>query len=244
MKLSGNTILITGATSGIGLAFAEEFYSLGNKVIICGRRADRLHEIKTKYPDMSIKQCDVSNENERKDLIKWAIAEHPKLNVIINNAGVQTGQPINEALDLNKLRYEMEVNFNAPIHIASLAMAHLRSREQAAIINITSGLAFVPLAFMPIYCATKAALHSVTLSLRHQLKNTSIKVFEVAPPSVDTELGHERRINKNESHGGIPVKVFLAEAMEGLANDTLETIVGHAKSLRAKREDAFEFMNK
>ena len=104
-------------------------------------------------------------------------------------------------------------------------------------------MAFVPIAFMPVYCATKAAIHSLTLSLRHQLRNTSLKVFEIIPPSVDTELGHERREDKTETHGGIPVSEFLAEAMEAIRSDTLEAAVGQAKGLRAKREELFEAMN-
>jgi len=116
-------------------------------------------------------------------------------------------------------------------------------RRVSSIINISSGLAFVPIAFMPVYCATKAAIHSLTLSLRHQLRNTSLKVFEIIPPSVDTELGHERREDKTETHGGIPVSEFLAEAMEAIRSDTLEAAVGQAKGLRAKREELFEAMN-
>ena len=99
------------------------------------------------------------------------------------------------------------------------------------------------MAFMPIYCATKAAIHSLTLSLRHQLKDTSVKVIEIAPPSVDTELGHDRRTDKTQTHGGIPTHQFLTEAIEGLKNDTLEIAVGQAKGLRAKREELFNNMN-
>ena len=96
---------------------------------------------------------------------------------------------------------------------------------------------------MPVYCATKAAIHSLTMSLRHQLKNTSVKVFEIIPPSTDTELGHQRRTDKTQSHGGMPLHEFLAEAMDALKNDVLEAPIGQSKGLRAKREEMFHLMN-
>ncbi|MGN6569264.1 MAG: SDR family NAD(P)-dependent oxidoreductase, partial [Flavipsychrobacter sp.] len=108
---------------------------------------------------------------------------------------------------------------------------------------ISSGLAFVPLAFMPVYCDTKAAIHSITISLRHQLRDTSVKVFEIAPPSTDTELGHDRRPDKTQTHGGMPISEFITEAMEAIENDTLEAPIAHSKVLHAKREEMFEQMN-
>ena len=243
MKLSNNTILITGGATGIGRGFTEEFIKLGNTVIICGRRADRLQEVKDKYPAVITKVCDVANEVERKELTEWIFKNHPDLNVLINNAGVQLNTDLSKLENLDRMRMEIETNLIAPVQLASLFTNHLISKKDAVIINITSGLAFVPLAFMPVYCATKAALHSITLSLRHQLKNTSVKVFEIAPPAVDTELGHDRREDKAQSHGGIPVNEFLAEAMDGLKNDVFETAVGMAKGLRSKREEAFDMMN-
>ncbi len=243
MKISGNTILITGATSGIGLAFAERFFREKNKVIICGRRKERLKEIEMKFPGIITKVCDVKLESEREALFHWAVKHHPEINVLINNAGIQYAvdlQNVNSA----KVAEEMETNFVAPVHLASLFSKHFISKEESAIINISSGLAFVPIAFMPIYCATKAALHSVTLSLRYQLKNTAVKVFEIAPPMVDTELGHDRREDKTETHGGIHVDEFIKEAMEAIKNDLLEAPIGQAKGLRAKREELFEIMNR
>jgi uncharacterized oxidoreductase len=243
MKLHENTILITGGTSGIGLAFAEEFLKENNKVIICGRRKDRLDGIKAKHPSIITKVCDVGNEKDRIDLVNWIVAEHPQTNVLMNNAGVQYGNTFLNPLDIAKVREEMEINFIAPFHLASLFAAHLSKQKNASIINISSGLAFTPIAFMPGYCASKAALHSLTLSIRHQLKNSEIKVIEIAPPMVDTELGHDRRTDKTQSHGGIPVSEFISEAMEGLKNDVLEIAVGHAKGLRSKREEMFEMLN-
>jgi uncharacterized oxidoreductase len=243
MQLTGNTILITGGTSGIGLAFAEAFLRLGNKVIICGRREDRLYSIKEKYPDIATRLCDVASADEREDLFRWVLSTHADLNVLINNAGVQYTTDLTKRVDLKKVSNEIETNLVAPVHLSSLFSEYLSQKQNAAIINISSGLAFVPLAFMAVYCATKAAVHSFTLSLRHQLRNTNIKVFEIAPPAVDTELGSDRREDKTQSHGGIPVDEFIAEAMEALKNDVFEAPIAQAKNSHAKREAVFEMMN-
>lgn len=243
MNTTGNTILITGGTSGIGRAFAEQFIREGNTVIICGRRTERLAQMKEQYPNIIAKRCDINNSEQREELCNWAIKNYPDLNVLINNAGVQLAADVTSPVNLDNVRREVETNLIAPIHIASLMAPHLKTKKDAAIINISSGLAFAPLAFMPVYCATKAAIHSYTMSLRHQLKGTSVKVFEIAPPSTDTELGHERRTDKSQSHGGLPVSQFIAEAKEAIKNDTLEAAIADAKGLRAKREELFEVMN-
>jgi uncharacterized oxidoreductase len=244
MKTTGNTILITGGSSGIGLGFAQEFLRLGNKVIICARNEDKLNKVKSQNSEIIVRKCDVSIEKEREDLFSWININHPETNVLINNAGVQLGTDIAQPLDMKRVNAEIDTNIIAPLHLNSLFIPLLKRKNEAAIINITSGLAFAPIAFMGIYCATKAAMHSLTMSLRHQLRKTSIKVFEIAPPSVDTELGHDRRTDKTQSHGGISVAEFLKEAMEGISGDVYETCVGQAKALRTKREDAFGFMNK
>jgi uncharacterized oxidoreductase len=243
MNLTKNTILITGGTAGIGLAFAEEFYKLGNTVIICGRRKDRLEKLVEKFPGMIAKYCDVTKEEDRKELAEWAIACYKDLNILINNAGVQLAFDVRKPEESGKIYAEIETNFTAPIHLSSLFVNHLKDKDNAAIMNITSGLAFVPLSFMPVYCATKAGLHSFTLSLRHQLRDTKIKVFEIAPPAVDTELGHQNRADKTQTHGGIHVDEFVKEATEGIKNDILETTVGNAKNLRALNEKLFDQMN-
>lgn len=244
MKISGNTILITGGSSGIGLAFAEEFLKEKNTVIICARREDRLKLIKEKHPEIIIRCCDVNNATDRKALYEWVIQNYPDINVLINNAGIQLPTDMTTEVNLEAVRQQLEINVVAPIHLSSLFATHLSSKQDPVVINISSGLAFVPIAFMPVYCASKAAIHSITLSLRHQLKNTPVQVFEIVPPSVDTELGHQRREDKSQSHGGIPVSEFLSEAMEGLKNNVLETAVGMSNGLRAKREEAFPMLNK
>jgi uncharacterized oxidoreductase len=243
MQLSGNTILITGGTSGLGWAFAAEFAREGNTVIVCGRRTKRLAEIKAKHPGIITYPCDISKDADREALFTWATTHYPQLNILMNNAGMQLAADLTKPVNTDLVRKELETNFVAPVHLASLFAHHLQQQERPAIINITSGLAFVPIAFMPVYCASKAALHSLTLSLRHQLKDTGVKVYEIAPPSVDTELGHERRADKTQSHGGIPVGEFLAEAMEALRNDLMEAPIGQSKGLRAKGDELFDAIN-
>ncbi|HUX61607.1 MAG TPA: SDR family NAD(P)-dependent oxidoreductase [Ignavibacteriaceae bacterium] len=243
MRLSGNTVIITGGTSGIGLVFAEKYLELGSKVVICGRREDRLNDIKKKHPGITTKRCDVNDSAERASLATWVIENYPEVNVLINNAGIQLLADLTHQINLDKVHNEVETNLIAPIHLSSLLVQHLIQKKESAIINISSGLAFVPLSFMPVYCATKAALHSVTLSLRHQLKDTNVKVFEIAPPSVDTELGHERREDKTQTHGGIHVDEFISEAMKAIENDVYESAVGMSENMRQKRESLFSSMN-
>jgi uncharacterized oxidoreductase len=243
MKITGNTILITGGTSGIGLAFAEELLKQGNKIIITGRREDRLKAIKIRLPEIITKISDIADATQRFELAKWTNANHPDTNILINNAGIQLNTDLTSAIDLTKAQSEIDTNFIGPIHLASLFIPLLQDKPNSAIINITSGLAYVPVAHIAVYCATKAAMHSLTLSLRYQLKQTGIKVFEIAPPEVDTELGHERREDKNQSHGGIPVGEFIAAAIEAIINDDYEAPIGSSVGLRAKREDIFEQLN-
>jgi uncharacterized oxidoreductase len=244
MKTTGNTILITGGTAGIGLAFAEEFLKEGNKVIICGRREERLNALKEEHPGLITITCDIAEAKQREDLCETVLKNYPETNILINNAGVQLVADLTQPVNLEKVRGEIETNLIAPIHIGSLFVKHLASKSNSALINISSGLAFAPLSFMPIYCATKAAMHSLTMSWRHQLKNTPVKVFEIIPSSTDTELGHERRTDKAQTHGGMPVSEFIAEAMEAIKNDVLEAPIGQqTKGLRAKREEMFSLMN-
>lgn len=243
MELSGNTILITGATSGIGWAFAEAFLSLGNRVIVCGRRQERLEQLQERYPDLIATVCDLQDEDQRAGLVEWLVQEYPDLNMVINNAGIQLLTDLTQPVSLERVRGELETNFVAPLHLASLLAPHFATKENAAIVNISSGLAFVPLAEVAVYSATKAAVHSLTQSLRHQLRNTGIRVFEVAPPAVDTELGPETWEEGAASHGGIPIEEFLEEALESLRNDEFEAPVGMARWLRNNRDAGFKELN-
>ncbi len=243
MQTKGNTILITGGSSGIGWAFAEELYKRGNTVIICGRRADKLAAIQNQYPGLTTYTCDVANAQQRIALAGTILKEHPAINILMNNAGVQYAFDFKNEVDMTKVENEIATNITAYMHFCSLFTKHLATQQNAAIMNISSGLAFAPLAFMPVYCATKAAIHSFTMSLRHQLKDVGVKVFEIIPPSTDTQLGHERWSGHAQSHGGLPVHEFLIEAMLAIENDLLEAPIADAKGLRAKGEAMFPIMN-
>jgi len=246
MKISGNTVLITGGATGIGLAIAEKLIPLGNEIIICGRREDKLKEAKRRFPQIHILKCDVTKESEQRELFEWTEKNFPELNILINNAGVmrmidlKTGQ-----IDKND---EIDTNLKAPINIARLFTPHLMKQKEAAIVNVSSGLAFAPLAITPIYCATKAGLHSFTLSLRHQLANTSVKVFEIIPPRVDTELGMgDRGGRETMEDKGINVSQMAGAVIRGIENNIYEISVGMSDGLKsASREqlnEAFKRMN-
>lgn len=190
MKLTGNTILITGGTSGIGLAFAERFYKRGNEIIVVGRREEKLREVQEKFPNIQTKVCDVSKEEDRINLFEWAAQQFPNLNVLVNNAGIQQRVDLlNATKDWEYYRNEISINVDGPIHLTMLFTPHLRKQKQASIINVTSGLAVMPGVWVPVYSATKAAMHSFTTTLRHQLAETSIEVVEILPPAVNTDLG-------------------------------------------------------
>ena len=234
MKTTGNTILITGGATGIGLALAEVFLKAGNEVIICGRRKQRLLEAQSLLPEVQIKTCDVTDAAERQALFEWTVANFPRLNILINNAGIQ--RPLdftNGAADgPHASADEIETNLQAPIQLAALFIPQLRTQAASAIVNITSVLGFIPLATVPVYCATKAALHTFSWALRHQLRGTPIKVFEVAPPVVDTELQAAVRSQKGSTTQGISPQAVAEATLQAVAHDRYETAVGAARFLR------------
>ncbi len=236
-------MLITGGTSGLGLGFAKAFTAAGNTVIICGRRQERLDEIQARNPAIITRVCDVADPAQREALFAWVAGEHPNVNVLINNAGVQNPTDLTKPVDLERVRLETETNFIAPVHLTSLFAQHLAAKPQAAIINISSGLGFAPLALTSVYCATKAAVHSLTLSLRYQLRNTSVEVIEIIPPAVATELGSQDGGPKAVP-GAMSVDAFITEAMDGLKANELEIAVGQAAYLRADPAQAFGMMNR
>lgn len=243
MNLTGNTIAITGGTSGIGLGMAERFLALGNKVIICGRRSDRLVELVRKHPGLATKVCDVADERHRLDFYRWLTANHPDMNVLVNNAGVQFAGTVGSGLDFTRVRQEMETNAFAVIHLSDLLAPFIQGKPGATIINVSSGLGFAPVAHMSVYCATKAFVHSLTMSMRHSLKAKGIEVIEVIPPGVDSELGKERRADPDQTHGGMPVPEFIDGLFKGLERKDAEIAVGMAVELREKGEEMFETMN-
>lgn len=248
MKTNGNIILITGGATGIGFALAEAFVKADNKVIICGRRRARLEEAREKLPGLEIRQCDVSKKEEHESLFKWIKASFKDLNILINNAGIQRMIDIKKGpAALLSGGDEVQTNLVAPIHLSAYFAPFLMKKKEAAIINVSSGLGFVPIAFMPVYCATKAAVHIFSVSLRHQLKDTPVKVFEIVPPAVDTELGKSGEADGEQDYRGIPPAELAAAVMKALKKDEYEIAVGEAKGLveNSKKDfaRAFEELN-
>ncbi|HYJ91319.1 MAG TPA: SDR family oxidoreductase [Pyrinomonadaceae bacterium] len=243
MNLSGNTVLVTGGASGIGLAFAKRFLERGNDVIICGRREDWLAKVKLDFPQIYTRVCDVSDPTAREELARWATAEFPAVNMLVNNAGIQRRVDLTKDEDWEMTRSEIAINLEAPIHLTRLFYKYFEQKDQAAFMNVTSGLSFMPLANVPVYCATKAALHSFTLSLRWQLRATEIKVIEIIPPAVDTDLQapglHTFGVNVDEfadhvfrelERGSIEIAYGTAQMASQASRETLDAIYQNMNS--------------
>ena len=224
-------ILITGATSGIGEERARRFHSEGKKIIIDGRSEERLKDIISKCPGMSYVLLDMRNQLDIENVSQFLMTQHGDLDTLINNAGIQkkisfeTSKPLSQEL----LSEEIQTNFLGCVLLTSALLPLLKRQERAQIVNISSGLALVPLASAPLYCASKAALHSFTMSLRHQLRHTNIQVTELLPPLVQTNL--HRGQNTPLPHA-MPLAEFIESAMKELKKGEDEILIGPVKSLR------------
>jgi len=227
MKLTGNTVFITGGGSGIGRGLAAEFHKRGNTVIIAGRRKERLEETVKEFPGMHYVVLDAESPENIKSVAKQLIKDFPKLNVLINNAGIMEFDDLSTEVDEKMLTSTITTNLLGPIRVTSAFVEHLKKQETAYILNMSSVLAFMPLVVTGVYSATKAAVHSYSLSLRYKLKHSSVKVLEVIPPWVQTDL-----LNSNEEPRAMPPKPFIAETMEALATDAHEILVEIARPLR------------
>ena len=237
MKLTNNKILITGGATGIGLGLTERFLREGNTVIICGRRADVLDEVAQKYPSVITKVCDLAAEEDRIALYNWVAEIHSDLNVLVNNAGVQNWMNIADDDFYQRAKDEMTTNALAPIHLSAM-FAKLPSLN--TIINVTSGLAFVPLSKVPVYCATKAFMRSFTLSLRHTLKDTNIEVIEMIPPALNTDLG-----GKGIHDGAPPVSDFVESVFRQMKEGKAELTFGMSEGrAQANNETIAEYFNR
>ncbi len=240
MQEASNTVLVTGGASGIGLALAERFLRAGSAVIICGRRHDRLRAAQEKHPQLAIRVCDVALESDRLALCQWVVKEFPALNVLVNNAGIQRRLALTSPEAWGPTHQEIAINFEAPVHLCTLLVPHLLKQPRPAIVNVTSGLAFVPMARAPIYCATKAALRSFTLSLRQQLLHTPIRVIEVIPPAVNTDLG-----GPGLHPYGVPLDEFADAAFAKMQSGELEVAYGFSQEAsRASREQLDALFNR
>jgi len=242
MQLQGHTVLVTGGATGIGFGIAEMFAQAGSNVIISGRRQVALDAAKQRQPRLVTLSCDLSRSEERERLATWLSQRYPALDVLVNNAGVQQRMDIHDADFWARTRAELAINLEAPIHLSHLIIPLLARNKGSHIINVSSGLAFVPMARAPVYCATKAAIHSFTQSLRWQVKKDGIEVTEIIPPAVATDLGgvglHAR---------DTPVAEFIAAVSEQLVAGKLEITHGFSeKTSRGTRQETdaiFQRMN-
>ena len=227
MKLTGNTILITGGGSGIGRGLAEALHKLGNQVIISGRRKGHLDETTKANPGMKSVELDVENPASIKAVAARLIGEYPKLNVLINNAGVMHIDDVSVAVDEKLLLTTITTNLMGPIRMTGAFIEHLKKQDRAVVMNVSSVLGFVPMTMAAVYSTTKAAMHSYSLSLRYKLKGTSVKVLEIAPPWVATDL-----LDSKDSPNAMPLEEFIAETIKVLGTDEQEVLVERAKALR------------
>ncbi len=239
MNLKNNKILITGGASGIGKGLTERFLQDENTIIVCGRREEVLEELKQKNPSVITKVCDLAVESNRIELFEWVKENHPDLNVLVNNAGIQNWMNIEDSDFYLKAKIEMAVNIEAPMHLTSL---FIKLKSLSTIINVTSGLSFCPLSKVAVYSATKAFFHSFTLSMQHVLKDKNIEVIELIPPAINTDLG-----GKGIHDDAPPVHELIESVFSQLADGKKTLTFGMSNKLsNANAEEIkliFERMN-
>jgi uncharacterized oxidoreductase len=220
MELSKRTVLVTGGTSGIGLGIAEAFRLSKSTVIVCGRNNEKLSAVKEKYPDITTLSCDVGDNLQRKELAAEVLRRFPNLDTLVNNAGIQRYIDLKKGYDeLKSGEDEIAINFVSTVELTALFIGNLMKKPSGAIINVSSGLGFMPMLNTPIYSATKAAIHTHSLVLRQQLKDTSVKVIEIVPPMVDTDLNKKGRETAHVKYRGASLSEYLPVAIRGLEND-------------------------
>jgi uncharacterized oxidoreductase len=235
MKTTGNTILITGGGSGIGRGLAEAFLALGNQVVIAGRRKRALEEATAANPGMKTIQLDIQDVSSIRQTAERLAAEYPQLNVLINSAGIMRREKLGAGqTDLADSEAIIATNLLGPIRLTAALLPLLQRQPNSTIMNVSSGLAFVPLTFTPTYCATKAAIHSYTQSLRHQLRGSNTNVVELIPPYVATDL-----LDGANDPRAMPLGEYIAEVMQILKDqpDAAEICVERVKGLRFAAEN-------
>lgn len=242
MKLANKTILITGGTSGIGLELAKQLLQRGNTVIVTGRDQNKLDAAKLSVPGVHTFKSDVSDSVAIAALHDSVLAQFPALDVLVNNAGIMRNLNLNQRRDLDDVTREIEINLSGPVRMVQRFLPHLKSRDGALIVNVSSGLAFVALPIAPVYSATKAALHSFTQSLRVQLHGSSVTVVELAPPGVETPLFRGEFAEEMKGQKGMDVKVLVNHAIAGIEAGKLEIRPGLANVLKAMSRIAPQLM--
>jgi uncharacterized oxidoreductase len=233
-----NTILITGGSSGIGMALVERLLAEGHTVITCSWEEEKLKEVKTRNPNLHIRVCDVGIPEQREKLATWVLENFPDVNVLINNAGIQNRMNLlYQDKTWDEYEQEIRINLSGSIHLTMLFANHLAKQKNAAIINVSGGVAFTPMAATPIYSATKAGIHSFTQSLRDHFANTGVEVFEIIPPGVaGTYLG-----GRGLRTSGVPLDEFIDSVMNGLHGKEAEIAYDtSARVYRASRDQLDE----
>lgn len=227
MKLTGNTIFITGGGSGIGRGLAEALHQRGNKVIIAGRRRGHLEEVIAANPGMAAIELDITDRASIERVAAQLIADYPELNVLINNAGIMQPDAAGGRIDDAQMVSTIRTNLMGPIRMTSALLQHLKTKPDAVVVYTTSVLGFVPLAVTAVYSSTKAALHSYAMSQRFMLKDAGVRVLEIVPPWVRTDL-----MNSREAEQAMPLDQFVGETIAVLGTDADEILVDAAKPLR------------
>ena len=242
MKLSGNVVLITGGTSGIGYEFAAQLLKRGNTVVVTGRDQGRLEQARESLPGVHTFQSDISDWKSILLLFEWVTKNFPSLNILINNAGIMRKiNLLDQSGDLEDLTREIDTDLKGTVRMVKQFLPHLKAQESAAIVNVSSGLAFVPLPVAPIYCAAKAGVHSFTQSLRVQLKHTRISVFELAPPMTRTPL-FTKDIDAPSGIRMMDVSKMVGRAIKAIENEDFEILPGMSNILKLMSRVAPQFI--
>lgn len=227
MKNKGNTILITGGTSGIGLELVKRFYGLGNKLIVVSGNMENLVNVKKQFSESIIVECNLADSNSVQQLILKCNHEFKDINILINNAGVQYNYDwLKEKDGYRKIADEIAINLTSPLQLIYGLLPILCEKETAAIVNVSSGLAYAPKMAAPVYCGTKAAIHNTTKALRYQLEDTSIKLFEIVPSLIDTPMTEGRGRSK------ISPEQLVNEFMNNFKKDKLESNIDKVKFMK------------
>jgi uncharacterized oxidoreductase len=242
MKLQKRTVLITGGTSGIGLELAKQLLVRDNVVIITGRDQGKLEATKRMLPGLHIFRSDVSDPAAVTALQLSVIGEFPALDTLVNNAGIMRNLDLNRSRELQDVTREIDINLSGPIRMIQQFLPHLKSKKDALIVNVSSGLAFVPMPLSPVYCATKAAMHSYTQSLRVQLADTRVTVIELAPPGTETPLFRGEFAEETKGQKAMDVKVLARKAIDGIESGVLEIRPGLSNVLKIMSRLAPTFM--